>query len=373
MAAPGEFVPEISRPWNGGGAGRPPGSGTDPSLPAADSYRCTRITRLCLAQALGPGVYEPQEVTVATYPSAQADVSITIDAREHDDDEDEEDSEEEVGAAEEAQDQDQAHLLPSWYPRMLGYQGEYGIRRFSARIHSAGKPAGTLSATLVNRPGPFYFACDAESDDLCSIGELLFDPRGVPIYPPLQDDLDCRHGGFLYINDLLIRDDFSEASALAFAMVAHPRLGQMASPLLRDLQPELIKNIVGLNRIGPHDCVGAAALRCLLTHPELDLRWSVAAYACEGWAAGPHSTTAFAARDGRRRRMAADALKFVRAGFREVQRRDGQYFFVTKTLLGTPPLTHMQALAVPLLLNGAPPSESFVASADEVDSEEDVW
>ena len=48
--------------------------------------------------------------------------------------------------------------------------------------------------------------------------------------------------------------------------------------------------------------------------------------------------------------MAADARKFLSAGFQEVDKRDGRFLFITKRMLKTLPLTQTQALAMPLIL-----------------------
>lgn len=51
-------------------------------------------------------------------------------------------------------------------------------RVFSARIHLDGREVGKFGATLIDRPGPFHQACDAESQQLQEIGVTLFGSRG---------------------------------------------------------------------------------------------------------------------------------------------------------------------------------------------------
>ena len=47
-------------------------------------------------------------------------------------------------------------------------------------------------------------------------------------------------------------------------------------------------------------------------------------------------------------RMAKDSSQFVRAGFKEIDYKDGGWLYMSKGMLETPPLTHQAALAVPL-------------------------
>jgi len=254
-------------------------------------------------------------------------------------------------------------------------------RVFSASIEADGQPAGRVCATLVNRTRPGFFArCDAESDELQAVGTLLFANNGKPRYPPLARDPTVRCGGLLYISDLTVEEDFafSKKHALAFAMVSHPRLS--SSPF-RGLQPELVQRV--MDRLIRRTEVGAAAIRALLEHETLRNRWSVAAYICEGRKMGKNRVrvrdyreklmhmlslpgqTAEEAEFGARmlqrivaksrQRMAADARKFIRAGFMQADRGHGRrgllFLYMTKGRLEEPPLTHSEALAVPLLLD----------------------
>lgn len=61
----------------------------------------------------------------------------------------------------------------------VGDQGDYECtRNFSARIEADGRSVGTLQATLIDRPGPFHAACDAESAELQEFGCVLFGSNG---------------------------------------------------------------------------------------------------------------------------------------------------------------------------------------------------
>ena len=91
----------------------------------------------------------------------------------------------------------------------LGRQGEYeSTRCFSASIECDGKPAGELSAVIVQRPGPFHSACDAESADLQAIGWLLFGATGQPRHPAIHGNATVRNGGFLYIDSYSVAAEF---------------------------------------------------------------------------------------------------------------------------------------------------------------------
>jgi phage terminase Nu1 subunit (DNA packaging protein) len=67
-----------------------------------------------------------------------------------------------------------------------------------------------------------------------------------------------------------------------------------------------------------------------------------------------------------RKRMAADARKWIRAGFQEVAHGDGRFLFATKRMLKTPALTHAQALAVPLRLEQKPAAIITQATSQNV-------
>ena len=233
--------------------------------------------------------------------------------------------------------------------------GCMATRIFSASIEADGQPAGRVCATLVQRPNrAFYSACDAESAELQEVGTLLFAPSGRPRYPALKEDPAARQGGFMYISELFVREDFLEHHALAFAMATHDRLGKASS--LQALNPDLLQRI--LSRVLDRTEMGAAAIRALLLHESLHDRWSVVAYICEGrkrgtdWRHGEsrqfNKDRAEAFEEGRR--MVADARKFIRAGFKEVDRGDGRHLYLTKGMLVQPPLSHAEALAVPLAL-----------------------
>jgi len=234
-------------------------------------------------------------------------------------------------------------------------EGEYRATRiFSASIEADGQPAGRVCATLVQRPNrAFYSACDAESAELQEVGTLLFAPNGRPRYPALKEDPAARQGGFMYISELFVREDFLEHHALAFAMATHDRLGEASS--FQALVPDLLQRI--LSRVLDRTEMGAAAIRALLLHESLHDRWSVVAYICEGRKRGTdwrHGESRHVSEDRDEaceegRRMVADARKFIRAGFKEV-RGDGRNLYLTKGMLVQPPLSHAEALAVPLAL-----------------------
>ena len=66
-----------------------------------------------------------------------------------------------------------------WIPDNLGVEGAYECtRNFSASIMANGTLAGKLTATIVDRKGPFYAACDAESSELQEISCVLFGSQG---------------------------------------------------------------------------------------------------------------------------------------------------------------------------------------------------
>lgn len=213
----------------------------------------------------------------------------------------------------------------------LGYKAEYGTRNFSATIKVDGKAAGDISARLLARPSrAFHSACDADSAELQEIGCVLFGSDGKPRYPALKRDASARSGGFLYISKFHIAPEF--------------------------------------RRDGATD-VGSAAIGAFLCLPDLVRRWSVAAYIADSqeWmtpeerveereiamaaafggeaeSASERATRVMAVSE----RMAKDSRQFVRAGFKEIDYKDGGWLYMSKGMLETPPLTHQAALAVPL-------------------------
>lgn len=159
--------------------------------------------------------------------------------------------------------------------------------------------------------------------------------------------------------------------------------------------PDLVERI--LKRNLRRSELGAAAIRALLTHEELHMRWSVAAYICDG-RVGPDasrrrleqpSTNSDSEQEETllynqkwlndrkpflgqpltdsdredeerleaksRTRRAADSRQFLRAGFKEIEYKDGGWMFMTKKMIeSTPMISHSQALAIPLRLSERP-------------------
>jgi hypothetical protein len=71
------------------------------------------------------------------------------------------------------------HPQKHCFPDNLGVEGAYKCtRNFSASIMANGTLAGKLTATIVDRKGPFYAACDAESSELQGISCVLFGSKG---------------------------------------------------------------------------------------------------------------------------------------------------------------------------------------------------
>ena len=218
----------------------------------------------------------------------------------------------------------------------LGSKGEYGTRHFSATIKVNGKPAGTLSGRVLDRPSrSFHAACDADSQELQEMGCVLFRSDGRPRHSAIKSDASAGSGGFLYISSLSIATEFRKDGATD---------------------------------------VGAAAVGALLRHPDLGERWTVAAYIADSseWMTPEDEADQ---REMRRaqmaqmmgedvesavdrtkhaqsvcERMAKDARQFVRAGFREIDYKNGGWLYMTKGMLAAPLLTHEAALAYPLKL-----------------------
>ncbi len=191
----------------------------------------------------------------------------------------------------------------------------------------------------------------------------------------------------MYISEFFVYDDFRKKHALAFAMATHGRLGLTSA--LNGLMPDLVERI--LKRNLRRSELGAAAIRALLTHEELHMRWSVAAYICDG-RVGPDasrrrlkqpSTNSDSEQEETqtkynrkpflgqplkdygedeerleaksRTRRAADSRQFLRAGFKEIEYKDGGWMFMTKKMIeSTPMISHSQALAIPLRLSERP-------------------
>lgn len=218
----------------------------------------------------------------------------------------------------------------------LGCQGDYECTRaFGGDILVGGQKAGSFSAHLVDRGlagSMFHAACDAESSELQEFGCALFSSNGAPRYPALKSDASVGRGGFIYID--------------TFNLDAEHRLE------------------------GATD-VGAAAIRALLSCPELSGRWTVASYIADSNAV--QSSAEVAAERARQiaefqgapaetveekshriaginERMAKDARQFLRAGFFEMAYKEGGWLYLTKRMMQSPPTTHAVALAVPLRL-----------------------
>ena len=243
-------------------------------------------------------------------PSSTAHITVHIDPKEEDDDE---------------------YDYNDGDADTLGYPAEYGTRNFSASIKVDGKPAGSISARLLIRPSRvFHSACDADSAELQEIGCVLFGSDGKPRYPALKSDVSAHSGGFLYISTFHVAPEFRKDGATD---------------------------------------VGTAAIGALLCQPDLVQRWTVAAYIADSqeWmtpeerdeeretsrAAAFGERTESASERARRvmavsGRMAKDSRQFVRAGFKEINYKDGGWLYMTRGMMSTPPLTHEAALAVPL-------------------------
>ena len=216
----------------------------------------------------------------------------------------------------------------------LGSKGEYGTRHFSANIKVNGKPAGTLSGRLLDRPSrSFHAACDADSQELQEMGCVLFGSDGRPRNSAIKSDASTWSGGFLYISSVSIATEFRKDGATD---------------------------------------VGAAAVGALLRHPDLGERWTVAAYIADSseWMTPEDEDDQREMRraqmaqmmgeevesavdpakhaQGVCERMAKDARQFVRAGFRELDYQNGGWLYMTKGMLAAPLLTHEAALAYPL-------------------------
>ena len=256
----------------------------------------------------------------STASSAALKVTVHIDASNNVDD-----SEDEDGFGYDEPDDD-----------TLGSKGEYGTRRFSAKIKVNGKPAGTLSGRVLDRPSrSFHAACDADSQELQEMGCVLFGSDGRPRYSAIKSDVSARLGGFLYISSLSIATEYRENGATD---------------------------------------VGAAAVGALLRHPDVQERWTVAAYIADSseWMTPEAEEDQHEMRraqmaqmmgeqvesavdrakhaQGVCERMAKDVRQFVRAGFREIDYQDGGWLYMTKGMLAAPLLTHEAALAHPLKL-----------------------
>lgn len=221
----------------------------------------------------------------------------------------------------------------------LGNQGDYECTRsFSGVILVNGQKAGSFSANLIDREaaGPiFHSACDAESGELQEMGCALFSSSGKPRYPALKNDASARHGGFLYIASF---------------------------------------NLDAQHREGGATDIGAAAIRALLTSAEIDSRWSVASYIADSGAcltdaeaaeerermmANVHGRFADAPEEKASRkakvneRMAKDARQFLRAGFQEMEYKEGGWLYCTKHMMQTPPTSHEAAVSMPLRLTAS--------------------
>ena len=167
------------------------------------------------------------------------------------------------------------------------------------------------------------------------MGCVLFGSDGRPRYSAIKSDVSARLGGFLYISSLSIATEYRENGATD---------------------------------------VGAAAVGALLRHPDVQERWTVAAYIADSseWMTPEDEKDQHEMRraqmaqmmgeqvesavdrakhaQGVCERMAKDARQFVRAGFREIDYQDGGWLYMTKGMLAVPLLTHEAALAHPLKL-----------------------
>ena len=221
----------------------------------------------------------------------------------------------------------------------LGRQGEFECTRvFSGDILVGSQKAGSFSAHLIDRQragNMFHMACDAESGELQEFGCALFSSNGAPRYPALKSDASVARGGFVYI------DTF---------------------------------NLNAEHRTDGATEVGAATIRALLSCPQISGRWTVASYIADSNAVqsaaqvaaererqmaefrgAPAETAEEKSRRiaGINERMAKDARQFLRAGFAEMAYKTGGWLYMTTRMMQSPPMTHAQALAVPLRLTSA--------------------
>ena len=192
-------------------------------------------------------------------------------------------------------------------------EGEYGTREYTASIEVKGERAGYISACLLIRPSDnFHAACDADSQELQVIGGALFGSNGKARYPALRSDQSAVSGGFLYISTF---------------------------------------RVAPKHRRGGSTDVGAAAIRALLSLPELGGRWAVAAYIADGaeWKSAEDRSLDDDAR------TAKDSRQFMRAGFKEIDwaslhsNNDYITMYMTRGVMTTPLMSHEDALAVPMI------------------------
>ena len=220
----------------------------------------------------------------------------------------------------------------------LGRQGEYECTRcFDGDILVGGQKAGSFSAHLIDRDragSMFHSACDAESGELQEFGCVLFSSSGAPRHPVLKSDDSVARGGFMYIDRL---------------------------------------KVDAKHRVDGATDVGAAALRALLSCPELSGRWTVASYIADSTAiqtaeerdedrarqmAAIHGGAETAEEKSSRvaginERMAKDARQFLRAGFVEIAYNQGGWLCLTERMVQSPPTSHAKALAMPLRLTSS--------------------
>ena len=216
-------------------------------------------------------------------------------------------------------------------PDPLGFEASYSCtRRFMGRVLADGRQAGSFECILIDREQAhslFFSACDAESQELIDIGNVLFDQNGSARYQPLKADADSAGGGFLYIS-----------------------VFQLDSKHRAD---------------GASTHVASNAITHLLQSPQLRRRWQVAAYigderdahsmmqsrSCEA----PSHEEQYQRNCRSNRRLTADCRPFVRVHFNEIQHLGTQgWLYTTKTLQQGQPLTHQQAMLVPLKSAEAP-------------------
>ena len=220
----------------------------------------------------------------------------------------------------------------------LGCQGDECTRSFDGDILVGGQKAGSFSAHLIDRDragSMFHSACDAESGELQEFGCVLFSSSGAPRHPVLKSDASVARGGFMYIDRLKVDAE---------------------------------------HRVDGATDVGAAALRALLSSPELSGRWTVASYIADSTSnqsaeerdedrarqvAEFHGGAAETAEEkssrvaGINERMAKDARQFLRAGFVEIAYNQGGWLCLTERMVQSPPTSHAKALAMPLRLTSS--------------------